>query len=150
MGGCGALCRCGCARTYEGTQFLCVKFRLGSAGGPTICSHMHCYCVPYMKIPANNQVLLKWLTMTVLIGLQWNRKIDTLLCILDLIVIKNYINGAICSSLKICWSCPLKQYLWLSDGIKSLLCCWCLGSFSCVITNCGQHQRVIPSLSIAP
>ena len=54
MGGCGALRRCGCARTYEGTQFLCVKFRLGSAGEPTICSH--CYSVPYMKIPANNQV----------------------------------------------------------------------------------------------
>ena len=56
MGGCGALRRCGCAKTYEGTQFLCVKFRLGSAGEPTICSH--CYSVPYMKIPANNQVFL--------------------------------------------------------------------------------------------
>ena len=33
-----------------------MKFRLGSAGEPTICSH--CYSVPYMKIPANNQVLL--------------------------------------------------------------------------------------------
>ena len=43
IGGCGALRRCGCARTYEGTQFLCVKFRLGSAGEPTICSH--CYDV---------------------------------------------------------------------------------------------------------
>ena len=43
MGGCGALRRCGCAWTYEGTQFLCVKFRLGSAGEPTICSH--CYDV---------------------------------------------------------------------------------------------------------
>ena len=43
MGGCGALRRCGCARTYEGTQFLCVKFRLGSAGEPTIC--IHCYDV---------------------------------------------------------------------------------------------------------
>ena len=43
MGGCGALRRWGCARTYEGTQFLCVKFRLGSAGEPTICSH--CYDV---------------------------------------------------------------------------------------------------------
>ena len=43
MGGCGALRRCGCARTYEGPQFLCVKFRLGSAGEPTICSH--CYDV---------------------------------------------------------------------------------------------------------
>ena len=32
MGGCGALRRCGCAWTYERTQFLCVKFRLGSAG----------------------------------------------------------------------------------------------------------------------
>ena len=31
-------------------------FRLGSAGEPTICSH--CYSVPYMKIPANNQVIL--------------------------------------------------------------------------------------------
>ena len=43
IGGCGALRRCGCARTYEGTKFLCVKFRLGSAGEPTICSH--CYHV---------------------------------------------------------------------------------------------------------
>ena len=43
IGGCGALRRCGCTRTYEGTQFLCVKFRLGSAGEPTICSH--CYDV---------------------------------------------------------------------------------------------------------
>ena len=40
---------------YEGTQFHCVKFRLGSAGEQTICSH--CYSVPYMKIPANNQVI---------------------------------------------------------------------------------------------
>ena len=39
----------------KGTQFHCVKFRLGSAGEPTICSH--CYSVPYMKIPANNQVI---------------------------------------------------------------------------------------------
>ena len=43
IGGCGALRRCSCARTYEGTQFLCVKFRLGSAGEPTICTH--CYDV---------------------------------------------------------------------------------------------------------
>ena len=43
MGGCGALRRCGCATTYKGTQFLCVKFRLGSAGERTICSH--CYDV---------------------------------------------------------------------------------------------------------
>ena len=43
MGGCGALRTCGCAWTYERTQFLCVKFRLGSAGEPTICSH--CYDV---------------------------------------------------------------------------------------------------------
>ena len=41
IGGCGALRRCGCARTYEGIQFLCVKFRLGSAGEPTICSHSY-------------------------------------------------------------------------------------------------------------
>ena len=31
----------GCAWAYEGTHFLGVKFRLGSAGEPTICSH--CY-----------------------------------------------------------------------------------------------------------
>ena len=62
MGGCGALRRCGCARTYEGTQFLCVKFRLGSAGEPTICSH--CYSVAYMKIPANNQVLFMQITFS--------------------------------------------------------------------------------------
>ena len=43
MDGCGALCRCGCAWTDKGTQFHCVKFRLGSAGEPTICSH--CYDV---------------------------------------------------------------------------------------------------------
>ena len=43
MGRCGALRRCGSAWTYERTQFLCVKFRLGSAGEPTICSH--CYDV---------------------------------------------------------------------------------------------------------
>ena len=42
-GGCGALRRCGCAWTNKGTQFHCVKFRLGSAGEPTICSH--CYDV---------------------------------------------------------------------------------------------------------
>ena len=43
IGGCGALRRCGCAWTDKGTQFHCVKFRLGSAGEPTICSH--CYDV---------------------------------------------------------------------------------------------------------
>ena len=43
IGGCGALRKCGCAWTDKGTQFLCVKFRLGSAGKPTICSH--CYDV---------------------------------------------------------------------------------------------------------
>ena len=59
MGGCGALRRCGCAWTYERTQFLCVKYHLGSAGEPTICSH--CYSVPYMKIPANNQVFFMFL-----------------------------------------------------------------------------------------
>ena len=52
IGGCGALRRCGCARTYEGTQFLCVKFRLGSAGEPTICSH--CYDV------LNEDLTLLW------------------------------------------------------------------------------------------
>ena len=43
IGVCGALRRCGCAWTMKGTQFHCVKFRLGSAGEPTICSH--CYDV---------------------------------------------------------------------------------------------------------
>ena len=38
-----ALCRCGCARSRKGTQFHCLKFRLGSASEPTICSH--CYDV---------------------------------------------------------------------------------------------------------
>ena len=57
IGVCGALRRCGSAWTVKGTQFHCVKFRLESAGEPTICSH--CYSVPYMKIPANNQVLLQ-------------------------------------------------------------------------------------------
>ena len=36
--------------------FMAALVRLGSAGEPTICSH--CYSVPYMKIPANNQVLI--------------------------------------------------------------------------------------------
>ena len=40
----------------KGAQFHCLKFSLGSAGEPTICSH--CYSVPYMKIPANNRVIL--------------------------------------------------------------------------------------------
>ena len=35
MGRCGTLRRCGCAWTYERTKFLCVKFRLGSAGEPS-------------------------------------------------------------------------------------------------------------------
>ena len=43
-------------RSGKGTWFNCLKFRLGSAGEPTVCSH--CYPVPYMKIPANNQVIL--------------------------------------------------------------------------------------------
>ena len=34
---------------------IVLKFRLGSAGEPNLCSH--CYCVPYMKRPANNQVI---------------------------------------------------------------------------------------------
>ena len=51
-----ALGRCSCARSGKGTQFHCLKFCLGSAGEPTICSH--CYSVPYMKIPANNEVIL--------------------------------------------------------------------------------------------
>ena len=42
-------------RIDKWTQFHCVKFRLESAGEPTICSH--CYSVPYMKIPVNNQVM---------------------------------------------------------------------------------------------
>ena len=43
------------------TQFFVLKFRLGSANEPNVSSH--CYSVPYMKIPANNQVILGvWLT----------------------------------------------------------------------------------------
>ena len=42
-GGYSALRRCGCARSGKGTQFHCLKFRLGSAGEPTVCSH--CYDV---------------------------------------------------------------------------------------------------------
>ena len=38
-GGYGALPRCGCSRSEKGTQFHFLKFRLGSAGEPTICSH---------------------------------------------------------------------------------------------------------------
>ena len=50
--GYSALRRFGCARSGKGTQFHCLKFHLGSAGEPTVCSHW--YSVPYMKIPANN------------------------------------------------------------------------------------------------
>ena len=33
-------------------HFVCLlKFRLGSAGEPNVCSH--CYTAPYMKIPGN-------------------------------------------------------------------------------------------------
>ena len=32
-----------------------MKFRLGLAGEPNVCSH--CYSVPYMKIPANTHVI---------------------------------------------------------------------------------------------
>ena len=42
-GGYGALRRCGCSQSGKRTQFHCLKFRLGSAGEPTICSH--CYDV---------------------------------------------------------------------------------------------------------
>ena len=42
-GGYNALRRCGCSRSGKGTQFHCLKFLLGSAGEPTICSH--CYDV---------------------------------------------------------------------------------------------------------
>ena len=37
-------------------NFIGLKFGLGSASKPIVCSH--CYSVPYMKIPANNQVIL--------------------------------------------------------------------------------------------
>ena len=43
------------------TQFFVLKFRLGSANELNVSSH--CYSVPYMKIPANNQVIFGvWLT----------------------------------------------------------------------------------------
>ena len=42
-GGYSALRRCGCAWSGKGTRFRCLKFRLGSAGKPNICSH--CYDV---------------------------------------------------------------------------------------------------------
>ena len=42
-GGYSALRRCGWTRSGKGTQFHCLKFRLGSAGKPTVCSH--CYDV---------------------------------------------------------------------------------------------------------
>ena len=35
-----------------------MQFRLGSAGEPNVWSH--CYSVPYMKIPINNQVILRY------------------------------------------------------------------------------------------
>ena len=61
IGGCGALRRCGCARTYEGTQFLCVKFCLGSAGEPTICSH----CYDVLNEDAHEMLSAKWQTFCV-------------------------------------------------------------------------------------
>ena len=42
-GGYSALRRCGCLQSGKGTRFHCLKFHLGSAGEPTICSH--CYDV---------------------------------------------------------------------------------------------------------
>ena len=42
-GGYGALRRCGCSQSGKRIQFHCLKFCLGSAGEPTICSH--CYDV---------------------------------------------------------------------------------------------------------
>ena len=42
-GGYDALRRCSCSQSGKGTQFHCLKFRLGSAGEPTICSY--CYDV---------------------------------------------------------------------------------------------------------
>ena len=42
--------------SWKKSQFpFVVQFRLGSAGVPNICSP--CYTMPYMKIPANNQVI---------------------------------------------------------------------------------------------
>ena len=45
-------------RTENGMRliFIVWKICLGSASEPNICSH--CYSVPYMKIPAKNQVIL--------------------------------------------------------------------------------------------
>ena len=40
---------------WDSISFV-MKFRLGLAGESNVCSH--CYSVPYMKIPANNQVIL--------------------------------------------------------------------------------------------
>ena len=51
-GGYGALRRCGCSRSGKGTQFHCLKFCLGSAGEPTICSH--CYDVLNEEIAKNS------------------------------------------------------------------------------------------------
>ena len=36
---------------------VCYEIHLGSAGKPNVCSH--CFSVPYMKIPANNQVIFE-------------------------------------------------------------------------------------------
>ena len=78
MGRCGALRRCGCAWTYERTQFLCVKFRLGSAGEPTICSH--CYDVLNEDVSFSEGLLgnlLKILSNTVITQLKNNDCIMT-------------------------------------------------------------------------
>ena len=57
MGGCGAL-----RWTYEGTSFLCVKFRMGSAGEPTICSHcydvLNEYIYIYIYYPTKSVIML--------------------------------------------------------------------------------------------
>ena len=44
-------------RTKNGMRlnFIVWKLHLGSASEPNVCSH--CYSVPYMKIPAKNQVI---------------------------------------------------------------------------------------------
>ena len=45
-----------CTEAGMWLNFIVLKFRLGSASEPNVCSH--CYSVRYMKITANNQVIM--------------------------------------------------------------------------------------------
>ena len=57
-----------CTEGGRGLNFLCFEnFDLGLADEPNICSH--CYSMPYMKIPANNQVIIMGMQIDIWIHL---------------------------------------------------------------------------------